>query len=231
MRKLLVVFAAVLAIGGFVFADDISSTKHNLSTSAPGTNAFRATAGTGADQVCVFCHTPHSADQSKGPLWNRAAASGAGGWTMYNSSTLNMAAGVSAPLGVSNACMSCHDGVTAFDVIVNAPGSGNYTAGGADRGWTFNGGNDTLNSGIASFGNDLRSEHPISFQFVGNTTADPDFNNPSGSKIGALPLYNTGGSSNYTECGTCHNPHDHPIGTFLRISNAASQICTTCHIK
>ena len=63
----------------------ISSTKHNLSSSGPGT-----TKSSTETQICVFCHTPHGADigpsagpQSSvgaAPLWNKTpliSASGA----------------------------------------------------------------------------------------------------------------------------------------------------------
>ena len=40
----------------------------------------------------------------------------------------------------------------------------------------------------------------------------------------------------FVECGSCHDPHNASTSTatsvaFLRISNTASQICTTCHLK
>jgi hypothetical protein len=60
-----------------------------------------------------------------------------------------------------------------------------------------------------------------------------------------LPLYvrATGGLGPLVECGSCHDPHvssgqQGPAGTgqvagetFLRISNAESAVCTTCHVK
>lgn len=60
-----------------------------------------------------------------------------------------------------------------------------------------------------------------------------------------LPLYQrtTGGLGPMVECGSCHDPHVSagqagPVGTnrvagetFLRISNAGSGVCLSCHIK
>ncbi len=60
-----------------------------------------------------------------------------------------------------------------------------------------------------------------------------------------LPLYtrSAGGLGPLVECGSCHDPHvaadqAGPAGTgriagatFLRISNAGSAVCTTCHVK
>jgi hypothetical protein len=60
-----------------------------------------------------------------------------------------------------------------------------------------------------------------------------------------LPLYAraTGGLGPLVECASCHDPHvssgqSGPVGTgqqagetFLRISNANSAVCTSCHVK
>jgi predicted CXXCH cytochrome family protein len=45
-----------------------------------------------------------------------------------------------------------------------------------------------------------------------------------------------GGQQPFVECGSCHDPHNSSTQTvsqvaFLRVSNQASQVCTTCHIK
>lgn len=101
--------------------EDVFNTKHNLAV-----NDDVLAAGT--TEVCVFCHTPHGGrtDVAGGgaPLWNRALPSDTG-WTMYNSPNTDVAPGT-APLGVSLACLSCHDGVIALDALINAPGSGGF---------------------------------------------------------------------------------------------------------
>ncbi|HSO06820.1 MAG TPA: cytochrome c3 family protein, partial [Pelomicrobium sp.] len=80
-----------------------------------------------------------------------------------------------------------------------------------------------------------------------------DFNEPT-RKVGALAyfdvnanqhadsnevrLYDTG-EGYEVECASCHDPHGVPSGgagsvfnpTFLRVSNAGSQLCLTCHVK
>ena len=33
------------------------------------------------------------------------------------------------------------------------------------------------------------------------------------------------------ECASCHDPHNVTNGTFLRVSNAASAVCLSCHVK
>ena len=37
--------------------------------------------------------------------------------------------------------------------------------------------------------------------------------------------------SNQVECASCHDVHDNTLGMFLRISNANSDLCLTCHNK
>ena len=47
-----------------------------------------------------------------------------------------------------------------------------------------------------------------------------------------LPLYNNSGNTGPSvECASCHDPHSDTNATFLRISNAASAVCLTCHVK
>jgi hypothetical protein len=46
-----------------------------------------------------------------------------------------------------------------------------------------------------------------------------------------------GGAQPFVECGSCHDPHNSSTQipgsqvAFLRTSNAASAVCTACHIK
>ena len=58
------------------------------------------------------------------PLWNRTIK--ATTYTTYTSSSLTQT--VSQPGNNSLTCLSCHDGQTAVDSIINMPGSGNYQA-------------------------------------------------------------------------------------------------------
>lgn len=215
---LLVALAVVVTAGPALATDNVAGTKHNLSTS--GTGTFHATSGTGAEEVCVFCHTPHWASSTAKPLWNRTASTAT--FTMYNSSwssTIDETVDTT-PGGVSAACLSCHAGDVAFDSLLNRPGSGT----GTPTNWTFTGG--TLLTGVANLGNDLTNDHPISITYRTADTAG--FNAATAGKVGSLPLY-----TNKVECGSCHNPHesDTALVPFLRISNASSNLCRTCHIK
>lgn len=161
---------ALLAIGMFGSQQalaGIASTKHNLGSTGTGVNKFD---GTG--EICVFCHTPHGADTSASvPLWNRALVAPAS-YTTYNSLGTSSLDGATAPVGsVSLACLSCHDGTQAMNVMINAPGSGGYNAAGAPLAGTWTGLNQTLgkiSAGlITNIGQDLTNDHPVGIQYGG----------------------------------------------------------------
>ncbi|HEY3327121.1 MAG TPA: cytochrome c3 family protein [Novimethylophilus sp.] len=47
-----------------------------------------------------------------------------------------------------------------------------------------------------------------------------------------FPLFNNSGNVGPSvECASCHDPHSSTNATFLRISNAGSAVCLTCHNK
>lgn len=78
------------------------------------------------EEVCVYCHTPHGANTNVSlPLWNRTMK--ATTYTTYNQlGTTSLTQTVTQPGANSLACLSCHDGQTAVDSIINMPGSGRY---------------------------------------------------------------------------------------------------------
>ena len=77
-------------------------------------------------EVCVYCHTPHGANTTATlPLWNRTLkATSYATYDLLQTSTLTQT--VSQPGAASLSCLSCHDGQTAVDSIINMPGSGKY---------------------------------------------------------------------------------------------------------
>jgi predicted CXXCH cytochrome family protein len=214
MTRLLVaalVSAAALVPGvAKAQTDNVTSSKHNMSTRSGLTNY---------GEVCVYCHTPHGGQIQNAPLWNRGF--GSGPYAMYNnaySSTIDMTVAAS-PQGVSLACLSCHDGTIGLDVIINRPN--------VDTSRVGSGNTMPVNAGqfFANLGTELRNDHPISITY--DNVVDPAFNAASGGKVGSqLPLY-----SGRVECGTCHNPHNTTNTPFLRVANSASNLCKTCHIK
>ena len=196
----------------------IVGSAHDL-TSATG--PVGGLGNTTTDRVCVFCHTPHdNAVTTSPPLWNHESIS-AGNlalFTMYTSPTIDMTQTVAGePSGISLACLSCHDGNTGMDSLLQAPVG--FTATGTVM--------DDTNGNL--LGVDLRGEHPISLTY--DNGADTAFNDPPDNNV---PLF--GASSDQVECASCHNPHipgDSTAGTFpfLRVSVDASLLCTSCHIK
>lgn len=118
----------VWAAPGYQFSNfgGISNTRHNMtqSTAAGGINIFMDGSRNDYGEVCVYCHTPHGAQTIvRMPLWNRTIK--ATTYTTYDqlgTSTLNST--VSQPGNSSLTCLSCHDGQTAMDSIINMPGSG-----------------------------------------------------------------------------------------------------------
>jgi predicted CXXCH cytochrome family protein len=149
----------------------IANTKHNLGSTGTGVNKFSGTA-----EICVFCHTPHGADTSAAvPLWNRVLSDPTT-YTTYNSLGTSSLDGATAPVGsVSLACLSCHDGTQAMNVMINQPGSGGYNATGGALAGTWSGANQTggkMGTGlITNIGQDLRNDHPVGIQYGGGPKA------------------------------------------------------------
>lgn len=213
---------------------DIRNTKHNLSVNAPTSNTVKAK-NANDTQVCVFCHTPHSAPNSTvvAPLWNRklSAVSTSGStetYTPYNSSTIDAYDTGSAPGGSSKLCLSCHDGTMAIDTVgvlngateVTIPMNGLGTnstmpvGAGKDTGFTRN------------LGTDLSNDHPISFTYNDAVaTRDGELRKPSdvSSIVGMRTSRNYGG-----ERPTL--PLEAPPGTAPATDRQNGQMqCTTCH--
>lgn len=183
---------------------EISTTKHNLSASGPGTRK-----ATGEAEICVFCHAPHNTYPS-GQLWNRRVGTS---YTPYTSSTRKSLAGQ--PNGASLLCLSCHDGTIALGEVRNR-GTAISMAGGAMTG------NPLL-------GTDLSNDHPVSFVYDaalvsarGELASPTTLARPSKVRLDA---------SNRMQCTACHDPHDNTNGKFLVVANTASALCNTCHVK
>ncbi len=209
----------------------VKNSKHDLSQGSLTAGPKSGLAAAGTDQICIFCHTPHFSGTAA-PLWNRTLPTVPGSYQMYTSPTMDMLQVTSGqPVGVSLACLSCHDGTVAFDALLNKPGSGI----GVPTGWTFSLSTtskmDATNSPSAMLGQDLRNDHPISIIY--NTTAgvggDAAFNAAVTGKVGTLPLF--GASKNQVECASCHDVHGGAAAPFLRLANTGSVLCLTCHIK
>ena len=252
-----IVFFAVLSVlvlaASIAPAATIVGSKHDFSASntggpTPFAGAYYVDQGgfpLYIDEVCVFCHTPHSAStdaQTSQWLWNRVSTPRAGDtYAMYTSTTVSTGL-VTGPTGVSLMCMSCHDGVTslAVNTLKNAPGAGNPAvavdtfmmpspgaignayAGAPPLYWGANLGEAVPNAGAQTI--NMTNDHPISFEW-----------NYSKSDLYAAPtnpsLRLFGASGKRLECATCHLVHDPTIPPFLAMDNSQSAMCLACHNK
>ena len=107
------------------YAGGMAASRHNLSSSGW---PFRNQDTT---EICVFCHTPHNANTGPAPLWNKTSATTS--FTTYgngmddldwDAKTYVGKTAVGDPGWGSLACLTCHDGVTTFDALINKPGKG-----------------------------------------------------------------------------------------------------------
>ncbi len=162
LLKILVGGVCAVLFSSNVLAQGILGSKHDMQTQG----------AVGSDEVCVFCHTPHGADTgAPAPLWNRVLDTTIV-YDRYSSLGTATLDGDEAPVGsVSLACLSCHDGTQARDVVINTPGAGGHSPTGSPIG-----GVSTLGvlSGqpIPALGTDLTDDHPVSIQYAGGACQD-----------------------------------------------------------
>jgi predicted CXXCH cytochrome family protein len=172
---------------------------------------FRGSTWYGAQtQICVPCHTPHGANTTVKPLWNHAM--GTNNYT--NNLTTVFGTTWGSVNGPSLLCLSCHDGTVALDSYGGATGT-NYIPAASKIG----------------DGSTLNGNHPISINYTATLVTSGQLNNETTVKNSGIYLYGAG-SPGIVECGSCHDVHNGAnIAGLLRITNAGSQLCLTCHIK
>lgn len=264
VTALLVLSSSAFAANVWVNNGKIANSPHNLSATATGVLAN--------GEICVFCHTPHAANSAfdGAPLWNKAASS-ASTYKLYGAASAGVAGQTIAGTAVGDvngtlsspslACLSCHDGVSAINSIVNAPGSGmgDLTTGGAGGAITM-----TTFSATSTFGGnigggtsevDMSNDHPVSVPYMGTAggTDDAVAGSPASLRPATAVLTDWVGANGTSaglgtindilrngnvECSSCHDPHngyaslqDGPEVNFLRRTNAGSQLCLGCHDK
>ena len=189
----------------------IAGTAHDFSTEswAPSTN-----------RGCGVCHTTHQAiNLMSAPLWNHETTVVAG-YTLYNSPTFDGSSSITDPGASSRLCLSCHDGTVALE---------NF--GGTTNGTSFIDPSARI-GGVA--GNDLSTDHPISFEYTdalavsdGGLFPPTTTNSGLGSTIDNDLLFN-----GRMECASCHDVHNqYGVMHLLKMSNVNSELCLTCHNK
>ena len=205
-----IVAALVVPVASFAL---IAGTMHDFSGGPmPAPNNAR----TGWDEICVPCHTPHNALQSNPvPLWNHLTSVQV--FTPYGNPAGTMQSVAGAPSGVSLKCLSCHDGATNIDGYQNSQ----------------NGlvGSMVMPAGPTNFGTDLSNDHPISISYAA-AVAGGDLELQPIAGVQALGMLFAPGNA-MVECSSCHDVHGTvgPGVALLRMSNAASALCLTCHNK
>ena len=184
-QKFVVALAGVLALtltAGIAMAS-IITTKHNLGSTPNGIAGANKFDGT--TEICVFCHTPHGANTATtAPLWNRNFTA-VNAYITYDSLGTTSFDAKAAPTGsVSLACLSCHDGTQAMNIMINTPGSGTTTTlAGTWSGAAFTaspiGSLNTVGK-FTNIGLDLTNDHPVSIQYGGGGISD---SNPSATAL------------------------------------------------
>lgn len=226
--------------------NDIFKTVHNLGITGLGAVKADVALGTETSEICVFCHTPHSASPGR-MLWNQYSTTGTA-YLVYSSPTVDVEINAIASNlpsdSISRLCLSCHDGTTGVNTLVNpsTPNRNPIMQGG------FISFSQTSpykeNLGIAGpyLGTNLRNMHPIGFPF--DKIVDTEIRDIDLVKGAGLKFF--GSERTKMECPTCHDPHiyygyegqlEQPFDPyvqfypFLRVSNSSSRLCRTCHIK
>lgn len=171
---------------------DIQNTKHNFSASPRYPNTLptgqqRVVKATQEQQICVFCHTPHAAESSVGPLWNRQLSNAT--YQTYVSGSLDSGRPglnptatpqpLQQPNGVSKLCLSCHDGTMAIGAVNVLNGSFTDRDGttqdiamqGTGPGGTMAPGEGVTTGFTRYLGTDLTNDHPISVRYDANLAA------------------------------------------------------------
>ena len=241
----LIIVVCMGAAASFAFnleGDPGLNNKHNLSNLSNNTIKAQPLSSDGTDQICIFCHTPHSATPDS-PLWSRPDPANPSIFQIYGN-PLVISGGLGAdpsgqttrsqyntadlyPNGASRMCLSCHDGVTAIGLLNDTTTINMLGA------TTLSGYNSAIN---------LSTSHPVSFVYDTNVLADlVGFTGP-GYGAGSYVLPDTADAidtpldgQSRMQCTTCHDPHDDTraaIGLpFWRQTTGTpyDDVCDACH--
>lgn len=221
--------SADVKLGDLGFQGGANGNPHNLSSLAdPTPQAPRVTPrpkATDTTEICVFCHTPHSATPQS-TLWNRLAPERMGSFPLFNSAYALDPSGLFAiddtdiagvteyklddndpatafeyPNGATKLCLSCHDGATALGVLADG------------RVVTMT--QDTITEPtmfwdpVSGTGMDFSKSHPVSFVY-NDTVVNYINNNTTKADVYKLPATTSRiklDGQKRMQCTTCHEPH------------------------
>jgi len=235
-KVLVVMVAAVALLGAGAALAGIAETKHDLSVTGEGT--IKASGAQQNLENCVWCHTPHFAntDFAGAPLWNKATPTGT--YTMYGT-TLAGTTPDATPNGITKACLSCHDGVSAINSLVNQANAGGVVGAGYNVafGASVPPAAVLLTGAATNIGTTLVNDHPVSILYIAGKAGLKATTTVFGTSSTLAALLRSG----KVECSSCHDPHAASGDTtssgttassmFLRISNSSSALCLACHEK
>ncbi len=214
--------------------------------------------GSDNDEVCVFCHTPHGANvtaNGPSPLWNKPTSTLT--FQMYGASTGGVAGRTIAgtltdaqPSDQTLACLGCHDGISAMNSVINAPGSGTVASAAVFGGAILIGQNtpaqmpmaqtkavgapnavDVVNGTVVygSFGS-LNNDHPVSIPYIAGRAGLRNTNTFLTDFFGATTISDLLRDGK-VQCVSCHDPHGTGKARMLRTDNSRSALCLGCHDK
>jgi hypothetical protein len=223
----------LLSIVGTVWPAGVRDTRHNLSSTPPTAPITRNIYSQTVDEICVFCHTPHSAlkdGTNSTPLWNHTLSTQVYPTLPTGGTWPNLLTTVRQPDLGSKLCLSCHDGTVAIGSLANLPGAGSggtvsmvgVTAAGA-----------MPSSAYGYIGIDLSGTHPVSIPVndslinAKNAACAPGkyyiLYPPGNANVKLKPTNNTynDGTTGYphttsagvtyyegVQCASCHDPHN-----------------------
>ena len=166
-------------------------------------------------EICKPCHTPHFAISGLPRLWNHTLTTA--NYTLHEGTgTAEDDFDVQSRL-----CLSCHDGTVALDSFGGMTGSSFISPG-------------------KNLGTDLTDDHPVGSQAEYPPDPAPSWwsgayrdSSTFPSQVRLKDWVNTSGDvRKVVSCQTCHNPHNRGnYNAMTQISNSASALCLTCHIK
>ncbi len=231
MKKILAAALLLSLSSGVALAASIVGSKHDLaSTKTTGIYS------TSMDQICIFCHTPHS--PMGGPLWNRyTPTTDPATYILFNSSETLSSAAKAAQIDNSSAsilCLSCHDGtVSEIGSRVRINLSNPMTMVDTNGTWSKSG---VVWDKINTPPTRTPANHPVGFDYVFAQSQHPDklrTADEASTLLGSTNVFfrstQTGTGYKSMECSTCHIVHNPINPPFLRITNTNNALCLACH--
>jgi len=204
------VLVAILSLGfALTSVAGIAGSAHDLT----------GLSGTGSDEICIYCHTPHNSTNENGvPLWSMTELAANTGYTAYSSQTLDASIPVDVLVGPSRVCMTCHDGTIAMNSAIV-----DYTP------VTM----ESINDTTAVLGKDLSNDHPIGFDYTAvSVTVDSEIKDEETSPLGNGMIVDALYQGTTMTCASCHEVHEPGnSGYFLLTENTGSALCLACHDK